>query len=115
MPLSDSPIQMPARKFESDGKAHRSNNQAIEQFGQFATYGFVPLGSVVAYLGALAPPGWLECDDSDINRHDYAALFDLIGTTYGVGDGSTTFGLPSAADIGTLPTGGMWIIRTGAI
>lgn len=38
--------------------------------------------------------GWLYCDGTDISRTTYATLFDVIGTTYGVGDGSTTFGLP---------------------
>lgn len=41
------------------------------------------------------PSGWLYCDGSAISRTDYAALFDVIGTAYGEGDGSTTFNLPS--------------------
>ena len=43
------------------------------------------------------PTGWLECDGSAVNRTTYAALFAVIGTAYGVGDGSTTFNLPSQA------------------
>lgn len=39
-------------------------------------------------------PGWLECDGSAISRTTYAALFGKIGTTYGAGDGSTTFNIP---------------------
>lgn len=39
-------------------------------------------------------PGWLECDGSALSRTKYAALFAKIGTTYGSGDGSTTFNLP---------------------
>jgi microcystin-dependent protein len=41
-----------------------------------------------------APAGWLLCDGSAISRTTYAALFNAIGTTYGAGDGSTTFGIP---------------------
>lgn len=53
-----------------------------------------PPGVVVAYAGAAAPSGWLFCDGSLVSRTTYAALFTAIGTLYGAGDGSTTFGLP---------------------
>jgi microcystin-dependent protein len=43
---------------------------------------------------ATPPTGWLLCDGSAISRTTYAALFALIGTTYGVGNGSTTFNIP---------------------
>lgn len=45
------------------------------------------------------PAGWLVCDGSAISRVTYAALFDVIGTTYGSGDGSTTFNLPNVSDV----------------
>jgi microcystin-dependent protein len=62
--------------------------------------GEVPVGTIVLYAGATAPPGWMLCDGtvSSISRTAYAALFKVIGTTYGVGDGSTTFGLPNLRD-----------------
>lgn len=53
-----------------------------------------PAGAVMAYAGAAAPSGWLFCDGSLVSRTTYAALFAAIGTLYGAGDGSTTFGLP---------------------
>ena len=55
-----------------------------------------PIGSVQAYLGSNAsiPSGWLLCDGTIVSRTTYAGLFGVIGTTFGVGDGSTTFGLP---------------------
>lgn len=46
------------------------------------------------YAGSVAPSGFLMCDGSVVSRTDYADLFAAIGTTYGSGDGSTTFGLP---------------------
>jgi microcystin-dependent protein len=52
------------------------------------------IGSVTAYSASSLPSGWLWADGSEISRTTYADLFDLIGTTYGVGDGSTTFNLP---------------------
>lgn len=55
----------------------------------------VPTGSVMAFAASSAPGGWLLCDGSNISRTTYSALFAAIGTTYGVGDGSTTFTLPN--------------------
>ena len=54
-----------------------------------------PLGSISLYAGASAPNGWLICDGSAISRTTYADLFAVLGTTYGTGNGSTTFNLPS--------------------
>lgn len=52
------------------------------------------IGEVKMYAGAAAPSGWLPCDGSAVSRTTYAALFAVISTIYGVGDGSTTFNLP---------------------
>ena len=54
----------------------------------------IPPGVVWIYGGSTAPSGWLLCDGSAVSRTTYAALFGVIGTTYGAGDGSTTFGVP---------------------
>jgi hypothetical protein len=51
----------------------------------------------IAHNGAISD-GWLVCDGSAISRTTYAELFDVIGTTYGVGDGTTTFNLPDYTD-----------------
>jgi microcystin-dependent protein len=56
--------------------------------------GLAPTGSMVAFAGSAAPSGWLLCDGQAISRTAFAALFAALGTTYGVGDGSTTFNLP---------------------
>jgi len=58
----------------------------------------LPAGMVVGYAGTgSAPAGWLLCDGSAVTRTGtYAALFTAIGTTYGVGDGSTTFNVPDS-------------------
>lgn len=55
----------------------------------------VPTGSVTAFAGSSAPTGYLICDGTAVSRTTYAVLFALIGTTYGSGDGSTTFNLPN--------------------
>ncbi len=51
-------------------------------------------GMIQPHAGAAAPAGFLFCDGSAVSRATYAALFVAIGTTYGVGDGSTTFNVP---------------------
>lgn len=56
----------------------------------------VPAGATVDFAGSTAPSGWLMCYGQAVSRSTYAALFTAIGTTYGVGDNSTTFNLPDA-------------------
>lgn len=56
--------------------------------------GHVPAGSVSAFAGASAPDGYLTCNGAALSRTIYSDLFSAIGTTYGVGDGSTTFNIP---------------------
>lgn len=53
-----------------------------------------PIGAVMDFAGSSAPALWLLCYGQAISRTTYAALFAVISTTYGVGDGSTTFNLP---------------------
>jgi microcystin-dependent protein len=55
----------------------------------------VPTGAIMAFPVATPPDGYLECNGSAVSRTTYASLFAFLGTTYGVGDGSTTFNLPN--------------------
>lgn len=54
----------------------------------------LPAGAVSFFSMSYAPSGWLIADGSAVSRTAYAALFAAIGTTFGAGDGSTTFNLP---------------------
>lgn len=54
----------------------------------------VPSGAISLYGGSTEPSGWLFCYGQAINRTTYSDLFTVIATTYGSGDGSTTFNLP---------------------
>lgn len=54
----------------------------------------MPTGSMIVFAGASAPGGWLLCNGQAISRSTYSDLFAVIGTTYGAGNGSTTFNLP---------------------
>jgi microcystin-dependent protein len=62
-----------------------------------------PVGVVQQYAGSNAPAGFLLCDGSAVSRTTYAALFAVISTTYGAGDGATTFNLPNLK--GRIPVG----------
>jgi microcystin-dependent protein len=53
-----------------------------------------PPGSISAFAGSTAPTGFLLCNGAAVGRNAYAALFAALGTTYGAGDGTTTFNLP---------------------
>lgn len=60
-------------------------------------------GTVLPFAGTTAPSGWLLCYGQEVSRTTYANLFAIIGTTYGAGDGSTTFVVPDLR--GRIPTG----------
>ena len=77
-----------------------SKKLATTEFIQALANILVPTGVVQAFAGSEStpPPGWLLCDGSAVSRTDYAALYAVIGTTYGAGNGSTTFNLPNLID-----------------
>lgn len=54
----------------------------------------IPIGTVVPFAGSVVPSGWMLCDGSAISRTTYAALFAVIGNSWGAGDYTTTFNLP---------------------
>lgn len=58
----------------------------------------VSVGTVMAWPTTTVPTGWLECDGSAVSRSTYAALFAVISTNYGAGNGSTTFNIPNYKD-----------------
>lgn len=73
-----------------------------------ALFGQIPsnvdfTGIILPYGGETAPTGWLLCDGAAVSRTTFADLFNIIGTKYGAGDGSTTFNLPDLK--GRLPVG----------
>jgi microcystin-dependent protein len=64
---------------------------------------FVPTGAMLMWLTDVPPAGWLLCDGQTVSRTTYAPLFGVIGTSFGGGDGSTTFNLPDLR--GRVPLG----------
>lgn len=57
-------------------------------------YADSPIGTILPYGGTEAPSGWMLCQGQAVSRTNYADLFAVIGTSFGTGDGSTTFNLP---------------------
>ena len=60
--------------------------------------GGIPTATIVPWSSASVPSGFLECDGTAVSRSTYSALFAIVGTTYGAGDGSTTFNVPDLED-----------------
>lgn len=122
--------QMAAPIVESDGRASSAFRSLIEtlwrrtggllgqQAGIATTTGDVldlnelaPVGEMVVWPAPEAPIplGWLACDGSAISRQTYSALFSVIGSTFGSGDGVSTFNVPNAGAAPIMFTS--WIIR----
>lgn len=57
-------------------------------------FGAIPVGAILPYGSSSSLSGWVLCTGQALSRTTYAALFAVIGTSYGVGDGSTTFNVP---------------------
>src|SRR5574337_1130553 len=77
---------------ESDGHLRLTRNDASQiDAGSIQS----PAGAVLMFAGASVPSGWLLCNGQAVSRTTYANLFAAIGTTFGTGDGSTTFNVPN--------------------
>ena len=81
-------------KITIDGNGNITDAGYVQPLDLLGTTITFPTGGLIPFAGGGAPSGWLLCDGSAISRINYATLFATIGTTYGVGDGSTTFNLP---------------------
>ena len=86
---------------EEDKSTTPSTLVKVPICGSYINYNTAPIGSIQTYAGTALPPGWLWCNGSAYNRTFYKFLFNVIGTTYGTGDGSTTFNVPSIPDLAT--------------
>ena len=98
--------------FKTASSAVAAETMALSSGGNLTTSGTitdgagggpVPPGAVIPYGGATAPTGYLLCNDAAVSRTTYSVLFAILSTTFGTGDGSTTFNVPSMGD--RLPLG----------
>ena len=58
----------------------------------------IPTATIVPWSSSSVPSGFLECNGATVSRSTYSALFAIIGTTYGAGDGASTFEIPDLQD-----------------
>lgn len=94
----------PTFDFDVDGDINISGNYYVNGQPFTGTSGdTVPIGAIMPYSSSSIPTNWLECNGQAISRTTYADLFAAIGTTFGPGDGSTTFNLPDLC--GRIPIG----------
>jgi phage-related tail fiber protein len=70
----------------------------------------VPIGSIIVWTRNVLPAGYLTADGSAVSRTTYAALFSILGTTFGSGDGSTTFNLPNVTAGLTVSSGTLYYL-----
>lgn len=88
------PMQFRVQNCELQWRMTTSQDwQALTDLSQCAPPS-VPTGAMMPFGASTIPSGWLLCDGSAVSRATYAALFAVIGTTFGVGNGSSTFNLP---------------------
>jgi len=94
---------MPATTTEGTGSGsvqeirRKIENSVVREDNLFPPEMLTPVGVVLPYVSSTAPNGWLNCLGQELYRGDYPALFAVIGTTYGAGNGTTTFNLPNLA------------------
>ena len=70
-------------------------NKVLTGSGEWKYLSGIAIGQEVMHYGTIPPPGCLVCDGSAVGRQTYPELYAVIGTTYGEGDGETTFNLPN--------------------
>ena len=75
-------------------KKYDSQSKILKLIAGGTLFADCPVGVINPYGGATAPDGWLLCHGQALSRTEYADLFAVIGTSFGSGDGSTTFNVP---------------------
>lgn len=84
-------------RIDYEGGGSTQTVEAVSDIAEQAAIAAVPpppSGAIFPFAGTSAPTGYLICDGSAVSRTTYSDLFTAIGTTWGTGDGSTTFNLP---------------------
>lgn len=93
------PIAMGSQRITGLGTPTDANDATTKAYVDAAVAAataslIAPVGSIKMHGGSAVPTGWLECNGAAVSRTTYSALFAVYGTTWGVGDGTTTFNLP---------------------
>ena len=85
-------LRQPLPYVSGESDILRSNAFTVDWDGNIMAPGMA--GMIQMFAGTSAPAGWLICNGAAVSRTEYETLFNVIGTTWGAGDGSTTFNLP---------------------
>lgn len=94
----ETPISDKTYVLTTDGSTYTYNGTTLTQIGGKQINGETPIGGSQDYWGTTDPnENWLIMDGRALSRTNYAELFAVIGTTYGAGDGSTTFNIPNVS------------------
>lgn len=89
-------VNLEADRISGDDTVLQSANAYTDAaIAGIAPSGGSPVGVILMFAGTTAPTGYLLCDGSAISRSTYSSLFSVISTSFGSGDGSTTFNLPN--------------------
>lgn len=78
----------------SDNSARVAYTSWVQSLVAQVDQASVPIGTIAQYAGSSAPSRWILCDGRAISRTTFSALFGILGTAYGAGNGSTTFNIP---------------------
>ena len=92
---------LPIFWWNKDGVYNGENKKFLVE-GDASGGDTLPIGAMLPYGNTTPPENWLICDGSEVSRTTYAELFNVIGTSYGSGDGSTTFNLPDKRGRGSV-------------
>ncbi len=111
-PQTNAAVVDPAKNYQWTTFWLRFMMSLWQRTGAASGSGVVYTGIISAYGGATVPLGWLPCDGAAVDRTVYAALFSIIGTNFGIGDGTTTFNVPPL--VGRVPIGAGGMIPLGS-
>ena len=103
---SERATQVANDTFDSLSAVNRSYNAIVDAI--------VPIGAVLPFYGSRPPKNWLLCYGQEVSRTEYKALFDVIGTVAGSGNGSTTFNVPDLKGKVIYGQGGADALVTGS-
>lgn len=91
------------KAMDSDGHVTEFESVEAGAGGSVVAGETLPVGSIIEWDGEGAiPEGWIELQGQELSRTEYPDLFELIGTEYGAGDGSTTFNVPTKSSTDAL-------------
>lgn len=86
--------QSTAERAQSTAASASGSLTAVNKAYEAIVDAIVPVGAVLPFYGSRPPKNWLLCYGQEVSRTEYKALFDVIGTSSGSGNGSTTFNVP---------------------